>query len=53
MRKTQEKTMNDLSISPLPEEFLTIERRARELRARAVANAGRKTWSRLSGLFRH
>ena len=45
--------MNDLSIAPLPEDFAAIERRARQLRAKAVADASRKTWTRLSGLFRH
>ena len=45
--------MNELSYTPTQDEFLAIERRARKMRAEAVANASRRTWSRMTGLFRH
>ena len=45
--------MNDLSITPTYAELGAIERRAREMRARAVADASRWTWKHLTGAFKH
>ena len=45
--------MNDLSINPTHTELGAIERRARQMRARAVADASRWTWKHLAGVFKH